>query len=94
MVSSFVAGVECGHVFCADCVRAVDDLSTDALFSHACNNQTYTQASDNSYVRLKVSGLKVRCPNFKRGCKEEMLAGPSFQNVLKHLEVRCLFALR
>jgi hypothetical protein len=55
------------------------------------DNQPITGIHPVPFAQLKISGLKMRCPNFKRGCKTEMLAGKEFQTVLKHHEV-CAFA--
>jgi hypothetical protein len=41
-------------------------------------------------LALKISGLKMRCPNYKRGCKVQMLAGGEFQTLSHHLKVSFL----
>jgi hypothetical protein len=51
------------------------------------DNLKYKESHPNYHIQLKVSGLKMRCPNFKRGCKVVMLAGKEFQTVTKHLKV-------
>jgi hypothetical protein len=51
------------------------------------DNQAISKTHPAFFIQVKVSQLKMRCPNFKRGCKEEMLAGKEFQNLSSHLKV-------
>jgi hypothetical protein len=76
-----LAGFGCGHVFCKVCCIK--------LPKRVCplDNQPINGTHPSPYLALKVSGLKMRCPNFKRGCKVEMLAGKEFQTVHKHIKV-------
>jgi hypothetical protein len=85
---SFILGFGCGHVVCKACLgRSTSD--TCPVDRH----QTVIEANINSFVQLKISALKMRCPNFKRGCKVELVAGREFQNVFDHLEVRSVALL-
>jgi hypothetical protein len=81
-VLSDLSGFDCGHVFCQAC--------SSKLTKKVCplDNQPITATHHAPYLALKISGLKMRCPNFKRGCKVEMLAGKEFQTVQKHVRVR------
>jgi hypothetical protein len=77
----FIVAFDCGHVFCEACINQLKKQKCPL------DNLPITGVHPATYMTLKVSGLKMRCPNFKRGCKVEMLAGKEFQTITKHLEV-------
>jgi hypothetical protein len=78
---SVCLGFECGHVFCQVCCNK--------LTKEVCplDNQPITAKHPAPYLAMKISSIKFRCPNFKRGCKVEMLAGKEFQTVSNHIKV-------
>jgi hypothetical protein len=69
----------CGHCFCHQCASQLQVCPQDT--------QPVTKILENPYLQLKIAGMKMRCPNYKRGCKQQMLAGKEFQTVSNHFKV-------
>jgi hypothetical protein len=80
-------------LICAICFCFLTKPQSKFILSSFVPDLPVTQTYPSPAWQLKVSGIKMRCPNFKRGCKVEMLAGKEFQTIQSHLKVRSLVLL-
>ena len=61
----------CGHLFCQRCVRSQKKCPT-------CRKKL--QCKHNQHNERRVKGLKVKCPNWERGCKWQGDLGDTAQH--------------